>query len=204
VFGPSAPGNENPEAVTAAMDRAELEHRRRRLIALRNLDFPVHVAHGRSGRLVGWGSHGRGETSSVSVDHGDPSRLGPALQVETEREGYAFESESTLARRALECLLYERTFEWPQRSQAGLAVWLRHDERAPAGAAMSTVTQCAISIEGESAVFQRAGTESCWAAARRHDDLVLTVSARDIPVTALVLIRLDDPIGWLVDRSPAD
>ncbi|MEA2183243.1 MAG: hypothetical protein QOF69_2428, partial [Solirubrobacteraceae bacterium] len=70
VFAASAPENENPEAVAAAMDRAELDCRRRGLIALQNLDLPVYVAEGRPGRLVGWGSHGRGKTSSVSVDHG--------------------------------------------------------------------------------------------------------------------------------------
>ncbi|MEA2232969.1 MAG: hypothetical protein QOD83_2785, partial [Solirubrobacteraceae bacterium] len=65
------------------------------------------------------------------------------------------EGESTLARRALEHLLYERTFEWPQRSQAGLPVWLRHDEHARRRVgAMAAVRECAISLEGESGLFQ--------------------------------------------------
>lgn len=137
--------------------------------------FPVYAVRGRPARIGGWG---------------DDSRMvmqGP-LAVETEREDDEDESEVARARRALWAMLFDESSDWPARSEPGIAIWMSTQVRANRrAAARAAVEEHPIEIDGRPQPFQVARAGSRWAAVRRHGDLLVTVTGRDVPLADVAL-----------------
>lgn len=169
--------------------------RRQERAAMRRVRFPVYVAAGWTPRLGGWGSSSRRDTHSVTVCHGaDPPEPGPALTIETEsRDERGHESERALASQALERALPDEAGGWPERSEAGLTVWLRtRDRDCRRAAANATSSRHPLRIDGRAETFEVVETATAWAAARRHGDLLITLTASAIPPDDIALETLDD------------
>lgn len=176
-IGSSTPEVTDPEAIAVAEAQWELEIARRGGEILRNLDFPVYAARGRLGTVGEWSRDERGRTTSVTVQHEEPSQPRAALHITTEREQHSQESEVALARGALERLHYAAN-KTALRSHAGATIWLQTQRRAwRRVAATAVITESATAIDAENAAFSVAATETSWAAVRRHRDLLITVTA---------------------------
>lgn len=176
---------------------AEERHRLKAQAALMDLAFAVFVARGRSGRIGGWGSSNNVLTR-VTVEHGAaPREGGPWLRVTTEREHHhRYEREAALARSALRALLQEvRLATWPQRSTAGVAIWLDAVDRdARRAAAHAEIGQRTLRVD---AAPMKVAIVSCgarWSAAGRRGDRLLLLTGRDVDLDRVELVSVTDPI----------
>jgi hypothetical protein len=162
--------------------------------ALRDLDMPVYAAQGWPARLGSWGGTDD-ETDSVTVQHGEHS---DDLSVQTEREGCERESEPVLARLALPTALADMVEGWPDRSEAGLTIWLAAVEREHRKvAATASVEILALEIDAERRDFHLARAGTLWAAVRRHAGVVITVTGRGVSPSEIALITVADPASLI-------
>jgi hypothetical protein len=192
---------DEPDAKDLARMRRDAEERRRLAaqMALADLAFAVFVARGRSGRIAGWGSSNHVLTS-VQVDHGAAvGEAGPRLRVTTERERHRYESEAALARSALRAVLEEvHLGAWPQRSSAGVAIWLDAVQReARRAAARSVIEERALLVDGAPIAVATVACGAHWSAAGRRDDLLLVLTARDVELEQVELVSATDPLAAL-------
>ncbi|MGH2989279.1 MAG: hypothetical protein ACRDMA_05335 [Solirubrobacterales bacterium] len=197
--------DEDPEEVARRVREYEEEHRRKERDVLARVDFPIYAVEGRPARLLGWDGGMAGVVNSVLLGHGASwAEPGPMVSVETEFDEDAFESERTLARRALAGLLHEDDEEWPERSEAGLTIWLRTRDRDHRRLlAHATLATRDLFIDGEPRGFELAEIEGSWAAARRGGALGIVVAARGLPPDAVRLEQVGDPAGTLL-AAPID
>jgi hypothetical protein len=168
-------------------------------MALADLAFAVFVARGCSGRIGGWGSSNHVLTR-VEVEHGAAAgEPGPRLRITTERERHRHESEAALARSALHTALHDVYLNaWPQRSSAGLAIWLDAVERqARRAAARSIITKRTMLVDGEPMPFVTAACDAHCSAAGRRNDLLLLVTAHDVDLKPVELVSVSDPLAAL-------
>jgi hypothetical protein len=192
---------DEPDVQELARMRREAEehHRLAAQMALADLTFAVFLARGRSGRIGGWGSSNHVLTS-VEVEHGAATgRAGPWLRVMTERERHRYESEPALARSALRPLLEEaRLGACPERTNAGLAIWLDAVEReARQAAARSVIEQRTLLVDGAPMEVATVACGARWSAAGRRDDLLLLLTSRDVDIEDVELVSVTDPIAAL-------
>ena len=197
----AALAEEEPGAEELARFRREAEAHLRleARMAFADLTFAVFVARGRRGRIGGWGSSDLVLTS-VAVEHGAAAgEDGPWLRVSTERERHLHESEAAIARSALRPLLQEgRLGAWPQRSSAGLAIWLDGVERAARRRVARTgVERRTMLVDGEALVFATVTCGAHWAAAGRRGDLRLLVTAHRVEPEDVDLVSVTDPLTAL-------
>jgi len=182
-----------PEDLELLRIEAELRMRERVHAQLEGLGFAVFAARDRPPRIGGWGGH-NGVTTSVTVDHGaKPGEPGPALSVRTEVEPVAYESERARARSTLYGALSEEMGPWPERSNAGLSIWLHDRERERlAVAARASVEQRALVVDDEAQRFEFVRTGDRWVAVARRRDIVVTVTARGVDADDVELVALED------------
>lgn len=196
-----APIGEEPGAEDLArmIRRAEAEQRRRAREALGDLRFPLYAVRGWSGRIGGWGSS-NGLIDSVTVEHG--ARAGEAgtwVHVETEHEPHAYESERARVRSTLLGALHEDPGDWPERSHAALAILLHVRERELLRVAAGAIAERrTLLLDGRPVSFQTLTAGRLWSAVRRHGELVISVSARELDASALELTAVADPRGELL------
>lgn len=100
------------------------------------------------------------------------------LIVVTEREGHRY----VPARSALRPVLQQTHLgRWPERSSAGLAVWLDAAERqARRVAARAVIEEHTRLVDGTPMVMAIVAHGAHWSAAGRRDDLLLVLTARDV------------------------
>jgi hypothetical protein len=140
-----------------------------------DVDFPVYAAAGFEPRLGGWVADTR-RVHTVSLEHGD----GPALAVETRADSDELMPEAIVVRHALEDALRDDEV-WPERSPAGLTIWVRTRDRSRRRtAARAPLVTRTLLIDGTPAEFVFASAGQAWAAAYRHGELMLVVSARGV------------------------
>lgn len=159
----------------------------------RGLDgLAVYAAAGLPSRLAGWVGDGR-RVQAISLDHGP----GPALTVETRHEFDERTRDQVVVCQALGDAL--RADEpWPQRSPAGLAVWLRTRDRALRQiAARAPLVTRLLLVDGRPEPFLVASAGQAWAAVRRHGDLLIVLTASGVRPEDVVLEPLADPLAAL-------
>jgi hypothetical protein len=167
--------------------------RRAAQAAFEHLDVPVHVAAGRTASLAGW-MGGPSSVHAVTVEHGDRG----VLSVETRRAADEPVADRTLARQALEDALRDDE-PWPDRSAAGLAVWLRtRDRRAREIAARAPAVTRSVPLDGAAREFLVVSAGGAWAAVRRDAEVIVLVSGRGVRPDEVALERLADPVGTLL------
>ena len=183
----------------ARMSREAEERRLAAQTAFADLPFAVFVADGRSGRIGGWGSCDDVLTS-VEVEHGAAADdAGPWLRVATEREGHRYESDAALARSALRAVLQElHLAARPERSSAGLAIWLDAVEReARRSAARAVLEERTLLVDGVPMVVATVGCGRHCSAAGRRDEVLLLITAHDIELEQVELVSVTDPLAAL-------
>lgn len=199
VFHVSIGAEPAPDERARMIDAADAELQRQARAALGELRFDVYAARGWSGRIGGWGTSDD-VLSSVTVDHGaPPHEPGPSLCVQTEHEPIAYESEIARARSTLFGALSEELGESPERSDAGLAIWLYADERRRLRRAARAISDDhTLLVDGEPLRFATVAAGERWVAVARHGDLVITVATRAVDADAIELVAVADPLQALI------
>jgi hypothetical protein len=180
----------------------EASHRAEQLELLGGVDFPIYAAAGRAAMLTGHGGSSARlggpltRMESVTVAHGAARRNDvPELKIETAiAERARHQSESTLAREALQRWLYVGYDNSPPQSDAAFVLGLRgreHERRKRV--AVAQVTERVIQIDGSPQPFQYSEVNGRWAAVRRTDALTITVTGRAADADALTLMPVADP-----------
>jgi hypothetical protein len=162
--------------------------RERLHFALHDVHFPVYAVRGRPARLSGWGTR-NGTPSQLTIVDGQPA----IVSVETALAHEALYGEPATARQALEDV--ERHGDWPERSPAGLAIWLgTRDRERQRVAATARVDVRPLEVDGEPMAFAVAAAKTAWAAVRRHGDVQLTVTSDGVALedVALERVRVED------------
>jgi hypothetical protein len=106
---------------------------------------------------------------------------------------------AALAQSALRTVLQNVHLDtWPQRSSAGVAIWLDAVERqARRAAAHSVIKKRTIVVDGQPMPFVTAACDAHWCAAGRRDDLLLLVAAHDVDLEQAELVSVTDPLAAL-------
>jgi hypothetical protein len=198
AYAPLA-GDVDPQDVERRVLAARERIRREARAALGRLTFPVYAVRGREARIGGWGSSDR-ELTSVTVEHGPPDRAaGPLLSVHSEREAHAYEGELARARSTLRGALWAHSAGWPDRSEAGRAIWMHARElEHRRAAALAASARRTLLVDGEPVEFATVATASRWVAVARRGELTITVSAHGADLAGVELVTVSDPLGSLV------
>jgi hypothetical protein len=91
-------------------------------------------------------------------------------------------------------------------SDAAITLSFRADDRRRRAAALAaTRSEAQITIDGTPAPFLTFTTPSGrWVAVRRHDDLTITIAARDLDPTTITIEPIADPAVRLLGPQPQD
>ncbi len=213
----SSPDGENETARAERIARARAEQRVQRWhgnkVTLRAVTFPIYAAEGWPAQING-SSSTDGELTGLTIAHTDseaPELLDqrPRLQITTSRaEPHSDELDN--ARHTLEGWIHDELTGGRRRSRAGsdAAITLAFralDRRRHAVALAATRSQALIMIDGEAASFLTLTTTSGrWVAVRRHDDLTITITARDLDPASLTIEPVADPITRLLGPEPEE
>lgn len=207
AYGPSADEEEEPDPEEHERLRRELSlgRRLREGAAIAAVDFPVYVAAGRSAQIVGWGGR-NGAVDRMRVGHSDAAQEGERLPLTVEtakvERDHGSESEVAIARSALESLLWEGGPAPRHLSPPARAIWFAAKERARRRlAALATLREVQLAIDGEPQDFQLVDAGRSWAAARRRGDLMITVSSTGPAPDSVDLERADDLRSLVSDGS---
>ena len=201
---------EDPADVAERIRAWEASHRAEQLELLGRVEFPIYAATGRPARLTGHGGSTAGlcgpltRVENVTISHGAARRDEvPELEIETATaESRRHQSESTLAREALQRRLYDSYDDSLPRSDAAFVLRLRGRERAPRElAALAEVTERLIQIDGSPQPFRYVEANGRWAAVRRTDALTITVTGRAADADALTLMPVADPCVDLLSED---
>jgi hypothetical protein len=179
-----------------------------RIARHRGVGFPIYAAESRPARINGSGSSGDDLTELTVGRHAeendDPFNE-PDLKITTSiRE--AHDTDLRRARRALEMRVHD-DHSHPRSdglSDAAAKLWFAargRDRRAAAAGA--TQTEQMITIDGTARPFLRLSTPAGrWVAVRRHEDLTITIAARNLDPTTLTLEPIPDPAARLLGPEP--
>ncbi len=179
--------DEDPTAVAERIRAWEESHRAEEIEMLGRVGFPIYAADGRPGKLAGHGGSTDAlggsltRVENVTVAHGAARRDEVAeLEIKTAIAEREHQSESTLAREALQRWLFDSYEESPSRSDAAFVLGLRDRERERERrrlAALAEVTERLIGIDGSPRPFRYIEANGRWAAVRRTDTLTITITA---------------------------
>ena len=204
------PEDEDPAEVAERIRAWEASHRAEQLEVLRQVEFPIYAVVGRPARLTGHGGSSAGlggpltrvETVTVSLGAARRDKM-PELEIETAIvERARHQSESTLAREALQRTLSDSYDDSPPRSDAGFVLGLRGRERERRRlAAFAQVSERLIWIDGTPQPFRYIEAGGRWAAVRRTDALTITITGHAVDVDQLKLAPVEDPPGDLLGAN---
>jgi hypothetical protein len=112
-------------------------------------------------------------------------------------------------RAALARVAPELALEWPRSldlSDAAITLLFRAaDRRRRAAALAATPSDAEITIDGTEQPFVLLTTPGGrWVAVRRHDDLTITIAARDLDPATISLEPVADPAARLLGPEPQD
>ncbi len=169
--------------------QAEWEEQRRgehqRLLA--SVTFPLYAPEGMAVELGGWGGSDGEPPSEVTLFH-------EGLTVASAPRDRQWQSLEQQAAQELIQLMGDPLEAWPERSDAGLTLWLRAREREQASAAAKAEhVPRDLLVDGIAVPFAVAHAGDRWVAAGIVGKVQLTVTARDVPIEAVRLRALADP-----------
>ena len=208
-----SPGDEDEEVRAARIARARAERRvhgwYRNKITLLAVMFPIYAAEGWPAQINGSGSHGD-ELTELTIAHTDNedtelSEESPRIEVTTSTEPL-HESELVLARRRLEQWVDIHHPHVPGLSDAAVTLWFSAMGRRRRAAALTAARSDAqIRIDGAPHPFTvLTGPGERWVAVRRHDDLTVTIAARDLDPASINLEPIADPAARLLGPEPEE
>jgi hypothetical protein len=211
----SSPDDEDETARAERLARARAEQRVQRwysdTMTLRAVTFPIYAAEGWPAQIAGSGSHGD-ELTELTIAHFEaedadlsvaPSRIEVITSI---REPHP--DEIVVARDKLEQWVHDEINHphSPDLSDAAITLWFRAVARRRRAAAFGgTRSKALITIDGIAHPFVILTTPSGrWVAVRRHDDLTVTIAARDLDPSGLALEPISDPAARLLGPEPKD
>lgn len=172
---------------------------------LRTSTLPVYAVPGWTRRLGGWGmggwEHAEGELTSITVDHGGAGeRAGPKLDVQTSHERDEYGSDAARARSMLATgALREGYGDAPNRSTAGLAIWMYIQDRELLRlAAVAPVEQRDIPVDGQPRRFAVVRSGAHWTAVSSQGLYRIALSGHDVDLETIELAALEDPVRDLL------
>ncbi len=205
-------GDETARAERIARARAEQRVHRwyANTLTLRAVTFPVYAAEGWPAQICGSGSRGD-ELTELTIAHtrsadADLFDERPWLEITTST-GEPHHDELTVARRKLEQWVNDEIDHHPRSldlSDAALTLWFHAVDRRRHGAALAaTRSEAQITIDGAAKAFLTLSTASGrWVAVRRHEDLTITIAARDLAPNAITIEPIPDPARRLLGPEP--
>ncbi|HLY48185.1 MAG TPA: TFIIB-type zinc finger domain-containing protein [Solirubrobacteraceae bacterium] len=180
-------------------------------MTLMGVTFPIYAAEGWPARINGQSSSGD-DLTSLTIAHADslPDSMfveRPRIEVTTSieshqrgelavaRDGFAAQIEADANRRPTGDL-----------SDAALTLWFRAARRdRVAGSHKAPVGETEITIDGTPEPFVIVGAPNAhWVAVRRHDDLTITIAAREVDPSSLIIEPIADPAARLLGPEPGE
>ena len=211
----SSPDDEDENAHTERIARSRAEQRVQRWyqnkLTLRAVTFPVYAAEGWPAQISGSGSRGD-RLTRLTIAHTETQDTDllderPRLEVTTATDE-PHHDEIAVARDKLEQWVHDKTDrpQAPDLSDAAITLWFRAAGRRRRAATLAaTRSQAQIIIDGTPEPFLTLTTPSGrWVAVRRHDDLTVTIAARDLDPAALTIEPIPDPGARLLGPEPED
>jgi hypothetical protein len=195
----SAPSEDEPDAseeaelqlseVLEARDRATKE-------AIGQAAFEIYRVKGFASHLLSWSSRDAISEVTLGDAHWEGQTWRPS-QIEVTTSLRDFDrperKEESAAREALQPMAGGASGDWPNRSAAGLSIWLDRDEREHRRrAAEADVRRLTLPIDGAPHEWTVASSGESWAAVHRNESVTLTVRATGVPVTDVEVERVSD------------
>jgi hypothetical protein len=180
-------------------------------ITLMAVTFPIYAADGWPARINGSGSRGD-DLTRLTIAHAETMPdpvfvLRPRIEVTTAIDPYQA-GELAIARETYASQVESETNRSPTEglSDAALALWFRAARRRrAANAHEAPVSETEIMIDGVPEPFPTVGVPNAyWVAVRRHHDLTITISAREIDPASLVIEPVADPTARLLGPQPEE
>jgi len=212
-FGRSDSADEDPAAREVRMARVRAEQAVQRWyankMALMGVTFPIFAAEGWPARINGSGSQGDDLTHLV-IAHAEtlPDWMfvdRPRIEVTTSIHPYQ-RGELAVARHAFASVIEADANGRPTDglSDAALTLWFRAARRQRvAGSHEAPVSETEITIGGAREPFVTVGTPNArWVAVRRHQDVTITIAAREIDPGSLIIEPIADPAARLLGPEP--
>ncbi len=209
----SSPDGEDDAARVERIARERAERRVQRWyenkLTLRAVTFPVYAVEGWPAQIVGSGSQGD-ELTALRIAHFTSEDVDgfderPQIQLTTSTDKDHRDA-LAVARRELEHLVQDEV-EHPHPddlSDAAITLWFRADRRLRRAAVLGAArSEAQITIDGAANSFVALTTPGGrWVAVRRHDDLTITIAARDIAPETITLEPIADPTARLLGPEP--
>jgi hypothetical protein len=178
-------------------------------MTLMGVTFPIYAAEGWPARINGQGSHGD-DLIRLVIAHAEtpPDSVcvqRPRIEVTTSIDPYQ-PGELAIARDAFASGVEAETDRQPpdDLSDAALTLWFRAvRRRRVARSHEAPVGETAITIDGAREPFLTVGSPNDhWVAVRRHQDLTITIAAREIDPASLIIEPIADPVARLLGPKP--
>jgi hypothetical protein len=207
----TADEDEAARAVRLARFRAEYAARRWRSdkITLTAVTFPVYAADGWPARITGSGSQNDDLTHLV-IGHAEPLPdptvvQRPRIEITTSIDPYQ-PGELAVARATFARGSDADANRKPADGLSDAALTLRNraaHRRRIAGSHQAPVRDTEITIDGAREPFVTVGTPNAhWVAVRRHHDVTITIVAREVDPTSLIIEPIADPEARLLGPEP--
>jgi hypothetical protein len=172
-------------------------------MTLRALTFPVYAAEGWPAVIGGSGSR-RDQLTSLTIDHYDAPDADPyagdrpRFEITTSRPDSPVSDELQQARWTLHTWLQnddDARSSWPEASHAAVTLWLAaRDRKARAKALAAARSELLISVDGTREPFLTlTAATGHRVAIRRHEDVMITIAARELDPTAIIVEPLAEP-----------
>lgn len=197
----------------ARLDRARAEMRVQRwysnALTLRAVTFPIYAAEGWVAQIGGSGSQGD-HLTELTICHYDTPDADPyagdlpRLEITTSSDDFG--DEAWHARHALENWIRNdgTQAQWPAASHAALTLWLAARDRATRAQVLAASrSEQPIILEGAAEPFLLlTASHGPWVAVRRHEDLTITIAARDLKPQTITIEPIADPATRLLGPRP--
>jgi hypothetical protein len=206
-------GDEDAAAREARMARIRAEQAVQRWYAnkmtLMGVTFPIYAADGWPARINGQGSQGD-DLTRLRIGHAEtlPDSMfvhRPRIEITTSIDPHQ-PGELAVARDAFASGIEADANRQPTDglSDAALTLWFRAvRRRRVADSSEAPVSQTEITIDGAREPFLTVGTPNAhWVAVRRHHDVTITITARDIDPASLIIEPIADPNARLLGPEP--
>jgi hypothetical protein len=178
-------------------------------MTLMGVTFPIYAAEGWPARINGQGSRGD-DLTHLTIAHAEtlPDSMfveRPRIEITTSIDPYRA-GELAVARDAFASGMETDTNRRPTEglSDAALTLWFRAGRRQrAAGSHEAPVSETEITIDGARELFVMVGTPNArWVAVRRHNDVTITIAAREIDPAPLIIEPIADPAARLLGPEP--
>lgn len=207
--------NEDASARAARLARVRAEQQLQRWYSnkmlLLGVTFPIYAVDRWPAWINGSGSQGD-DLTQLTIAHAQtlPDSMlvrQPRIEVTTSIDPH-MPGELAIARDAFASRV-ENTVNRPPTdglSDAALTLWFRAARRQRVAASHEApVSETQLTIDGTREAFVTVGTPNAhWVAVRRHHDVTITVAARELDPTSLVIEPVADPNGRLLGPKPAE